>query len=113
MDKELERTKRKTTLEMFKEIKDLEVADSPLMTVEDCLPFMCEKVEQALQHKSLAERCWKICKKYGIEIFSFKSYFVDMKQDYEYYKEHYKEYQNLLIECMPQAEFETLKKGLK
>lgn len=48
MEKELEKAKRKTTLEMFKEIEMLEVADSPLMTVEDCLPFMCEKVEQAL-----------------------------------------------------------------
>jgi len=48
MEKEFEETKRKTPLEMFKEVKDLEVADSPLMTVEDCLPFMCEKVEQSL-----------------------------------------------------------------
>lgn len=47
MDKEFE-AKRKTPLEMFKEIETLEVADSPKMTVEDCLPFMCEKVEQAL-----------------------------------------------------------------
>lgn len=40
---------RKTALEMFKEIKTLEVADSPQMTVEDCLPFMCEKVKEALE----------------------------------------------------------------
>lgn len=40
---------KKTTLEMFKEIKTLEVANSPQMTVEDCLPFMCEKVESELR----------------------------------------------------------------
>lgn len=38
----------KTTLEMFKEIEDLDMPDGVGITVKDIVPFMCEKVEQSL-----------------------------------------------------------------
>lgn len=40
---------KKTVLERFEEIKDLEVADEQGKTVKDILPYFCENVEQALQ----------------------------------------------------------------
>lgn len=39
----------KTTLEHFQDIKELEVADGPVITVEDLLPYKCEQVEKSLK----------------------------------------------------------------
>ena len=41
--------KKKTTLEHFQDIKELEVADGPEITVEDLLPYKCEQVEKSLK----------------------------------------------------------------
>lgn len=39
----------KTPLEHFQDIKELEVADGPEITVEDLLPYKCEQVEKSLK----------------------------------------------------------------
>ena len=39
----------KTPLEHFQDIKELEVADGPEITVEDILPYKCEQVEKSLK----------------------------------------------------------------
>lgn len=101
MTKELEALKRKTPLEMFKEIKELEVADSPLMTVEDFLPFMCKKVEQALTElKAIKEakpsealECLEKVKNYEVE-------------------NHYKEGWNIILYEEMQEELDTIKQNL-
>ena len=41
--------KKKTALEHFQDIKELEVADGPNVTVEDILPYKCEQVEKSLK----------------------------------------------------------------
>lgn len=41
--------KKKTPLEHFQDIKELEVADGPEITVEDLLPYKCEQVEKSLK----------------------------------------------------------------
>lgn len=52
---------KKPVLEMFKDIKEIETADDPKITVEDLLPFFCEKVEQALlELKAIKEANSKI-----------------------------------------------------
>lgn len=40
---------KKTALEHFQDIKELEVADGPGITVEDLLPGKCEKVWKSLK----------------------------------------------------------------
>ena len=40
---------KKTALEHFEDIKELEVADGPEITVKDLLPYKCEQVEKYLK----------------------------------------------------------------
>lgn len=56
--------KKKTASEHFQDIKELEVADGPNVTVEDLLPYKCEAVEKKL-------KALEIIKKKRIDIESF------------------------------------------
>ena len=53
----------KTVLEHFQDIKELEVADGPEITVEDILPYKCERVEKSLKAlEIIKELLGKHCK---------------------------------------------------
>lgn len=40
---------KKTVREMFEDIKELEVADYPPLTIAEVVPFKCNKVEESLK----------------------------------------------------------------
>ncbi len=73
----------KTPLEHFQDIKELEVADGPEITVEDLLPYKCEQVEKSLKAleiiKPLCEVVETPVKKYrylkvnGVVVYTFKN----------------------------------------
>ena len=86
---------KKTVKEMFNEIKELECGDTPEMTVGDCLPFFCEKVDEALTeyeaiknaNPTKALECFDELDKKFDEItdcnrmkFYFKAYYNTIKQ---------------------------------
>lgn len=60
--------KKKTTLEMFRDIEEIEVAadneGEPLKSVKETLLYFCEKVEEALLK---AEEFNKILEKYCVD----------------------------------------------
>lgn len=58
---------RKTPLEHFQYIKELEVADEQGKTVEDILPYKCEQVEKVLKALEILKRNVKVCIDYGEE----------------------------------------------
>lgn len=55
----------KTPLEHFQDIKELEVADGPEITVVDILPYKCEQVEKVLKALEILKRNVKVCIDYG------------------------------------------------
>jgi uncharacterized protein YbbC (DUF1343 family) len=61
---------KKTALEHFQDIKELEVADGPEITVEDLLPYKCEQVEKSLKALEIIKEKYpnvvevKLCKNY-------------------------------------------------
>lgn len=58
---------KKTELEIFKEIEEVEVAPDnegePLKTVKEVLPYFCGKVEDALKRLESIDNAIEICKK--------------------------------------------------
>lgn len=95
MCREGERMK-KTALEHFQDIKELEVADGPEITVEDLLPYKCEQVEKSLK---------------ALEIIKNKTVDIWLIQN----KKTLKQY-NLLVDesrQLTEEEFDTLKEVLK
>lgn len=90
--------KKKTVLERFKEIEDLEVADEQGKTVVDILPYKCEKV-------------WKSLK--ALEIIKEKDVNIGLVKvlgSVEQYNQTYV-YDNMLNVkwCLTQEEFELLR----
>jgi hypothetical protein len=63
----------KTPLEHFQDIKELEVADGPEITVEDLLPYKCEQVEKSL-------KALEIIKEKNVDILDIKTWY-----NYEHY----------------------------
>lgn len=63
----------KTPLEHFKDIKELEVADGPEITVVDILPYKCEQVEKSL-------KAIEIIKEKLVDVSLIKKY--DFVEDY-------------------------------
>ena len=84
--------KKKTASEHFQDIKELEVADGPNVTVEDLLPYKCEAVEKSLKAleiiKPLCEVVETPVKKYrylkvnGVVVYTFKT-----EEEYDLFKE--------------------------
>lgn len=76
---------KKTALEHFQDIKELELADGPEITVEDLLPYKCEQVEKTLN-------AFEIIKEKRIDIESFYSSFIESDYDYNFYEKRYGTY---------------------
>lgn len=89
----------KTPLEHFQDIKELEVADGPEITVEDLLPYKCEQVEKSL-------KALEIIKKKRIDIESFYITFIEDNFDYNHYEKFCGTYG---LECLTEEEFNLLK----
>lgn len=74
---------KKTALEHFNDIRELDVADGPGITVEDILPGKCAKVWKSLiqveQDKKKAA-CWEIAVKKNVDMLLIKKY--DNVSDY-------------------------------
>lgn len=60
--------KKKTVLERFKEIEDLEVADEQGKTVKDILPYFCENVETALIKAEKEHSALDIIKEKNVDV---------------------------------------------
>lgn len=67
---------KKTALEHFQDIKELEVADGPEITVEDLLPYKCERVEKYL-------KALEIIKEKRVNVGTFIHLTKVLKKDYE------------------------------
>ena len=80
---------KKTTLEMFKDIKELETADGPKITVEDLLPFFCEKVNEALTAVQLVKT--KSKKNYNLALVVDSGTYEQYCKQFEYFLNDYKE----------------------
>lgn len=59
----------KTPLEHFQDIKELEVADGPEITVEDILPYKCKQVKKTLKALEILKEHIKFEEK-GIETYT-------------------------------------------
>ena len=66
----------KTALEHFQDIKELEVADGPEITVEDLLPYKCKQVEKSL-------KALEIIKEKRVNVGTFIHLTKVLKKDYE------------------------------
>ena len=100
---------KKTALEHFQDIKELEVADGPEITVEDLLPYKCEQVEKTL-------KALEIIKEKNVNMFGFKR---DIKQlgnrfTYKYYQSNLGNYHSGFdIQELTEEEFELLRSVLE
>ena len=72
--------KKKTVLERFKEIEDLEVADEQGKTVKDILPYFCENVETALVKTEKEHSALEIIKEKNVNIYQIK--YMETLDDY-------------------------------
>ena len=93
---------KNTALEHFQDIKELEVADGPNVTVEDLLPYKCEQVEKSL-------KALNIIKEKRIDIESFYTSFIEGEYDYNFYEIRYGTYGKY---CLTEEEFNLLKEVL-
>ena len=91
---------KKTALEHFEDIKELEVADERGGNVEDILPYKCEQVEKSL-------KALEIIKEKDVDV-SWLKYCIKENMIVEAYNSGYPEYHKHLTE----EEFETLKEVL-
>ena len=70
---------KKTALEHFQDIKELEVADEQGLTVEGLLPYKCERVEKSLKaleiikEKECDMRWLKFCIKGNAEVETYNN----------------------------------------
>ena len=107
----------KTPLEHFQDIKELEVADGPEITVEDLLPYKCEQVEKSL-------KALEIIKEKNVSVWGFRNRVfgyqkkqngnITINDTYEYYLNNFGCYHNGFdIELLTQEEFELLKEVLE
>ena len=100
---------KKTALEHFQDIKELEVADGPEITVDDLLPYKCEQVEKSL-------KALEIIKEKNVNMFGFKR---DIKQlgnrfTYKYYQSNLGNYHSGFdIQELTEEEFELLRSVLE
>lgn len=88
---------KKTALEHFQDIKELEVADGPEITVEDLLPYKCEQVEKTLN-------AFEIIKEKTVSIFQLSC----CKNVNEY-----NDLKFIVSEKLTEEEFNLLKEVLK
>lgn len=89
---------KKTALEHFKDIEELEVADGPNVTVEDILPYKCEQVEKSLKALEIIKKNFE----FGLfETDKYKVYIYSSDDDYS------------VVKRISQAEFNLLKEVLE
>ena len=70
---------KKTALEHFQDIKELEVADGPNVTVKDILPYKCERVEKSLNAlEIIKEKKVNISNFYHV-VFTLKANYAECK----------------------------------
>ena len=101
---------KKTALEHFQDIKELEVADEQIgVTVEYVFPYKCEQVEKSL-------KALEIIKEKNVNMFGFKR---DIKQlgnrfTYKYYQSNLGNYHSGFdIQELTEEEFELLRSVLE
>ena len=98
--------KKKTVLERFKEIEDLEVADEQGKTVKDILPYKCGQVEKSL-------KALEIIKEKNVDLKELKKWiYAESKNIVESAMEKYNQ-QVAPSEQLTEEEFNVLKEGLK
>lgn len=98
---------KKTALEHFQDIKELEVADEQGLTVENLLPYKCKQVEKYL-------KALEIIKEKNVNVYWFKMELTLRNISYRYYVNNFGSFHNgLVVKLLDEEEFNLLKEVLE